>query len=258
MFWVYEDDLPPGVGIEHFGAVHLATIAAFLILTVCYAFFYQRLDMRRRKTADRILGTLVFLCGLFEYGVTALIGRFSLYTLPIHVCSLMFTLTLIHAWTNDARPGSPAARLHSFLGAVLFHPGILGVWAALLFPDWLDVPFWNYLSISGFLVHGFVSVYGASVIINGAEAADQKGLVWRDLRYSALFMLVGAAVMFFFDRAAGTNYWFMAGPSVDSPLLGAWQSGGYAGYLLAYVLTAAAVTALWYGLRLIVLVRNKK
>ncbi len=256
MFWVHQDDLPPGVGIEHFGVVHLGYLAAFLILTLCYALFCKRLGERRRRAADRVLASLVFFFGLCEYGVTALLGHFSRYSLPLHVCSLLFILTPVHAWTNTARPGSFAAKLHGFLGAVLFHPGILGVWAALLFPDWLEVPFWNYLSISGFLAHGLVSVYGASILVRIAEAADPRGLFRHDLRASALFMLVGAALMYFFDTATGTNYWFMAGPSVDSPFLAAYRLGGYTGYLLAFALTAAVVTAFWYGLRYAVLVRR--
>ena len=258
MFWVHQDDLPPGVGIEAFGAVHLGYLAFFLILTLCHAFFYRRLDAGRRRRAERILGSLVFFFGLCEYGVTALLGRFSRYSLPLHLCSLMFTLCLIHAWTNAARPGSFAARLHGFLGAVIFHPGILGVWAALLFPDWLEVPFWNYLSLSGFMAHGLVSVYGASILVKNAEAEDPRGLLRHSLRSSALFMIAGAAVMLVFDRAIGANYWFMAGPSVDSPFLAAWQRGGYAGYLLAYALTAAAATALWYGANGVLLVRRKR
>lgn len=257
MFWLSEEDFPAGVGIEAFGAVHLAYLAVFLALTVGYARFYRGLDARRRRTADRVLGTLVFCCGLFEYGVTALIGRFDRYTLPIHVCSLMFSLTLLHAWTNAARPGSLAARLHAFLGAVLFHPGILGVWAALLFPDWLDVPFWNYLSVSGFLVHGLVSVYGASILVKDAEAPDPGGLFRHDLKCSMLFMAVGALAMFFFDRATGTNYWFMAWPSDSSPFAAAYARGGEGGYLAVYLLTALAVTALWYALRYLLLVRGR-
>lgn len=256
MFWLHEDAIPAGAGGEPFGAAHLAYLACFLALTVGYGLFYRRLDARRRRLADRVLGTLVFLTGLFEYGVTALVGRFDRYTLPLHVCSLMFSLTLLHAWTNAARPGSYAARLHAFLGAVLFHPGILGVWAALLFPDWLDVPFWNYLSVSGFLVHGLVSVYGASLLVKLAEAPDRRALFRHDLTCSALFLGVGAAVMAVFDWATGANYWFMAWPSEGSPFAGVYARGGYGGYLAAYLLTAAAVTALWYGLRYAFFVRK--
>ena len=72
-----------------------------------------------------------------------------------------------------------------------------------------------------------------------------------------LFMGAGALAMYFFDRATGTNYWFMAGPSANSPFLGAWARGGYGGYLLAFALTALIVTALWYGLRVLLFVRGK-
>ncbi len=141
---------------------------------------------------------------------------------------------------------------------MIFHPGILGVWAALLFPDWLYYPFWNYLSISSFLGHGLISVYGASLLVKNAEAADPKALLRRDLRASLLFMLAGAALLYAFDRAAGTNYWFMAGPGFGSPFAGVYARGGFGGYLLAYALTAALVTALWYGLRYVLILRRSR
>lgn len=251
MFWLYEEELPAGVGSERFCAMHLAYIAAFAALTLGYALFYQKLDARHREKADRAVGTAVFVCGLCEYGVTALLGHWSRYSLPLHVCSLMFFLVPLHAWARSEG-------LRSVLGAVVFHPGILGALSALLFPDWLYYPFWNYVSVSSFLAHGFILVYGASVLVRIAEARDPAGLFRRDLLFSVLFVGLGALVMFLFDRAAGTNYWFMAGPGVDSPFLGAWERGGYGGYLAAYALTALVVTALWYALRYLLFVRGRK
>ena len=250
MFWLYEEELPSGVGGESFGAVHLAYLAFFLALTVGCALFYKKLDARRRSLADRVLGSAVLFFGLCEYGVTALLGHFSRYSLPLHVCSLMFVLCPLHAWTGGARRG--------VLGALLFHPGMPGALAALLFPDWLYYPFWNYMSLSGFLAHGFVLVYGTSLLVSLAEAPDQRRLFWRDLRASALFLALGALVMLCFDRLTGTNYWFMAGPGSGSPLSGAYARAGYGGYLAAFALAAAAVTALWYGLRYALFVRGRK
>ena len=251
MFWLYEEELPAGVGSERFCAMHLIYIAVFAALTLCYALFYKKLDARRREKADRALGAAVFACGLCEYGVTALLGHFSRYSLPLHVCSLMFLLVPLHAWTGNEK-------LRGVLGAIIFHPGILGALSALLFPDWLYYPFWNYLSISSFLAHGFILVYGASLLVRIAEARDPTGLFRRDLKCSVLFMGLGALVMYVFDRAMGTNYWFMAGPGVDSPLLGAWVRGGYGGYLAAFALTALVVTALWYALRRLLFARGRK
>ena len=251
MFWLYEEELPAGVGSERFCAMHLIYIAVFAALTLCYALFCIKADEGRRRRADRAVGTAVFLCGLCEYGVTALLGHFSRYSLPLHVCSLMFFLVPLHAWTENEK-------LRGVLGAIVFHPGILGALSALLFPDWLYYPFWNYLSLSSFLAHGFILVYGASVLVRIAEAKDPAWLLRRDLLCSALFMGLGAIVMFFFDRAAGTNYWFMAGPGVDSPFLGAWERGGYGAYLAAFALTALVVTALWYALRFVLFVRGRR
>ena len=274
MFWLHEEDLPAGVGNERFCAMHLVYIAFFLAATILYGIAYKKLGTRRpgrksagaetssalcpaRVRADRIAGSLAFFFGLCEYGITALVGRFSLYTLPIHVCSLMYLFVPLHAWTDRAKAGSAAAKLHEFLGAVIFHPGILAAWAALLFPDWLYYPFWNYLSICGFMGHGMVSVYCAGIIVQKSEAQEQKKLFLLDFARSAAFLLSGMAIMYFFDQATGTNYWFMAGPGVGSPLTGPWLRGGYKGYLTAFIAAGTAVTALWYGLRWLLFVRRK-
>ena len=258
MFWLHEEDLPDSIGNELFCAVHLVYIAVFLALFFAYIFLYRKLDEDRRARADRILGSAVFFFGLCEYGITALIGHFTIYTLPLHVCSLMFLLTVLHAWTNRARSGSFGAKLHGFLSAVLFHPGILGSLAALLFPDWLNYPFWNYLSISGFLLHGFLLVYGASLLVKIAEAPDPKTLLLHDLRDSILFLSAGAIAILLFDRVTGANYWFMAGPGSDSPFTGLYLHSGYGVYLLAYLLTALFITGLWYVLRRCLLFRARK
>ena len=250
MFWLYEEELPAGVGSERFCAMHLVYIAVFAALTLGYALFYKKLDEGRRARADRALGSLVLLCGLCEYGTTALLGHFSRYALPLHVCSLMFFLVPLHAWTENEK-------LRGVLGAIVFHPGILGALSALLFPDWLYYPFWNYLSVSSFLAHGLILAYGASVLVRIAGTRDPTGLFRHDLICSVLFMGLGALAMYLFDRAAGTNYWFMAGPGVDFPLFGAWERGGYGGYLAAFALTALVVTALWYALRRLLFIKSR-
>ena len=50
----------------------------------------------------------------------------------------------------------------------------------------------------------------------------------------------------------------MTRPGYGSPFAGVYGQGGFGAYLLAYALTAALITALWYGLRYFLLVRGKK
>ena len=257
MFWLHGEDLPAGVGNERFCAMHLVYIAFFFAASIAYVLIYRRLDARRQKAADRITGALVFFFGFCEYFITFLVGRFTLYTLPIHVCSLMYVLVPLHALTNHVRSGSFLSKLHTFLGAVIFHPGILAAWAALLFPDWLYYPFWNYLSICGFLSHGLVSVYGMSILVKNTEAPDRPALILRDFACSAAFLLCGMLIMYLFDRATGTNYWFMTGPGNDSPLMSFYEKGGYNAYLTAFIAAGCLVTALWYGLRCLILLRHR-
>ena len=80
----------------------------------------------------------------------------------------------------------------------------------------------------------------------------------RSFRRGLIVFLCGMLIMYLFDRATGTNYWFMTGPGNDSPLMSFYEKGGYNAYLTAFIAAGCLVTALWYGLRCLILLRHRK
>ena len=85
-FFTYEDEIPDGVGFSHFGPVHLLWLGVCAGLLLLFLHSYKRWGGRRRLLAERGIG--IFLVGLEVYriAVLALIGKMSLYQLPLHLC----------------------------------------------------------------------------------------------------------------------------------------------------------------------------
>ena len=97
-FFTYEDEIPDGVGFSHFGPVHLLWLGVCAGLLLLFLHYYKRWGGRRRLLAERGIG--IFLVGLEVYriAVLALIGKMSLYQLPLHLCSMAGFLCCLHAF----------------------------------------------------------------------------------------------------------------------------------------------------------------
>lgn len=127
-FFTYEDEIPDGVGFSHFGPVHLLWLGVCAGLLLLFLHYYKRWGGRRRLLAERGIG--IFLVGLEVYriAVLALIGKMSLYQLPLHLCSMAGVFVL-------------SSRLFQMglAGTGSLYPVSPGTVLALLFPDWVRI-----------------------------------------------------------------------------------------------------------------------
>ena len=147
-FFTYEDEIPDGVGFSHFGPVHLLWLGVCAGLLLLFLHYYKRWVGRRRLLAERGIG--IFLVGLEVYriAVLALIGKMSLYQLPLHLCSMAGFLCCLHAFFK-----------WDWLGQVLYTLCLPGTVLALLFPDWVRYPAIHFITIQGFTFHAGIVLY---------------------------------------------------------------------------------------------------
>ena len=147
-FFTYEDEIPDGVGFSHFGPVHLLWLGVCAGLLLLFLHYYKRWGGRRRLLAERGIG--IFLVGLEVYriAVLALIGKMSLYQLPLHLCSMAGFLCCLHAFFK-----------WDWLGQVLYTLCLPGTVLALLFPDWVRYPAIHFITIQGFTFHAGIVLY---------------------------------------------------------------------------------------------------
>ncbi len=230
LFFVFDRDLPPGVGIDAFGPEHIAWLLASAAVIFLLCFAAKKASGRAFRALQWGVCALVLACEINRQLCLLSAGVWGVYTLPLHLCSMSVFLVLWHC----VRGGTLA-------GELLYCLTMPGAVCALLFPDWLDYPAWNLLSLGTFLGHMMLAAYPALCVARGVIRPDAKRLP-----RCFLCLLCTAAVMFVFDKVFDADYFFLNGPAPDSPLSLAEKYLGDPGYLLAFIPLLAAVWALLY------------
>lgn len=230
LFFVFDKDLPPGVGIRAFGPEHLAWIAASALVIFLLCFAARRASGRGFRALQWIVCALVLACEANRQLCLLSAGVWGVYTLPLHLCSMSVFLVLYHC----VRGGALA-------GELLWCLTMPGAVCALLFPDWLYYPARNLLSLGTFLGHMMLAAYPALCFARGEIRPDAKRLP-----KCFLCLVCTAAAVYVFDKIFDADYFFLNGAAPDSPLSLAAKYLGDPGYLLAFIPLLAAVWALLY------------
>ena len=157
-------------------------------------------------------------------------GQFLLNYLPLDLCGIAMFGELLWA----VRRG----RLTGELCFCLFLPGAA---MALLFPNWTPLPFWNFLYLRSFLLHGLLVAVPVMAVAGGDLRPDPQNLP-KCLAVS-LAMCVPIYVI---DRALDQNFFFLNVPSPGSPLELFARWWGNPGYLLGLPLLLGLVWVILY------------
>ena len=231
-FFTPQEQIPPGLGFSLYGPGHLLWLAGITLGIVLLCRLCRGLALPGRR---RIYLTLC-LCALgldLVWDLSLLLtGRFTLNYLPFDLCGLAMFAELLWA----LRPGP----LLGELCWCLFLPGAA---AALLFPNWTPLPFWNLLYLRSFLLHGLLVAVPVLAVAIGDIRPDPRRLP------GCFAIALGLCVpVYWFDRTFHQNFFFLNEPSPGSPLeiFAAWW--GEPGYLLGLPLLLWAVWIPLYGL----------
>ena len=111
--------------------------------------------------------------------------------------------------------------------------------AALLFPDWTDMPLWHFQSIHSFLYHALLVQFSLLAVVSG-QARPSLRNAWK----AGAFLAAAAVPVYAFDRAFGMNYMFLLRPVPGTPLELCARLPGQGGYLVGYALLVAVVLVL--------------
>ena len=133
MFFVTEGHMPEGLGFQAFGPTHLLWLLGGLILWVGGCIFYRKLSADKQKIALRLLGAYIFLQEMVKNTVLLLLSEFSWGHLPFHLCGINVLLIAFDAIKQ-------VKTVRSFL----YYFAIPGAMLALLFPNWTNMPVWNF------------------------------------------------------------------------------------------------------------------
>ena len=229
-FFTPLSELPSGVGFELFGLKHGCWLIISGCITLLLCLFCRRADKPGRRRIRRGTGCAVLAFELIKNINLIATGQFSVYFLPLHLCSLAVFFTFF----NCLRPGET---IDNFLYSTCM-PGAL---SALLFPDWTAYPAFCLHSCVAFFAHTLLFAYPLMLTAAG-EIAPRVRLLPRCL----LILLCLAAVIYPIDRALGANYMFLLSPAAGSPLEWFASVLGVPGYLLGFFPLIAVIWSIEY------------
>ena len=150
----------------------------------------------------RILGAYIFLQEMTKNLVLILLGEFSWGHLPFHLCGINILLI-----TFDIIKQTKVVR------SFLYYFAIPGAMLALLFPNWTDMPVWNFFHIHSFTIHILLVLYPLLLVTTNQVSTDLKSA----LRGTALLVAIAIPV-YFLNLLWDTNFMFLMQPDSGNPL----------------------------------------
>ena len=222
------ETIEDGLGFPQFGWLHLAWLAACILVTVANCIWYHRLGETGRGRWEKTVALLLIADEAFKV-VCLLIGkRFLPDYLPLHLCSINIFLILIHAWKKS-----------QVLNNLLYVVCIPGAMAALLFPSWTELPPANFMHLHSFTVHILLAMYPLVLAVNGVLKPKLKAVP------GCMLMLLGMAIpVCFLNRLLDTNFMFLMFAEEGNPLYIFQQMWG--NHLLGYPILIAGVVLIMY------------
>jgi len=202
MFFVTNGNIPEGVGFRAYGLTHLLWLLAGLLLWVGGCIFYRRLSARKQKMTLRILGAYIFLQEMVKNLVLICLGEFGWGSLPFHLCGINILLIAF-----DAVKQTKVVR------SFLYYFAIPGAALALLFPNWTEMPVWNFFHIHSFTIHILLVLYPLLLVTTNQVSTKLKAAL------QGVLLLVAMAIpVYGLNLLWDTNFMFLMQPDTGNPL----------------------------------------
>jgi len=202
MFFVTDNNIPEGVGFQTFGLTHILWLLAGFVFCVAACIFYRRLSEGKRKTVRTVLGTYIFLQEILKNLVLLCLGEFSWGHLPFHLCGINILLIFF-----DVIKQTKVVR------SFLYYFCIPGAALALLFPNWTDMPVWNFFHLHSFTIHILLILYPMLLVTTREVSTDLKSA----LQGTALLVAMAIPV-YGLNLLWDTNFMFLMEPDSGNPL----------------------------------------
>ena len=190
------------VGFSHYGPLHIAWLAVFVVITVICSIWYRNMIDRKRIIWKRVIAILLVADELFKTIMLIIGKRYLASYLPLHLCSINIFLIAIHAWWPNRT-----------LSGYLYTVAIPGAMAALLFPTWTALPLANFMHIHSFTVHILLALYPIVLAFSGELSPQIKEIP----KYLGL-LLAMAIPIYGINILLDTNFMFLMHADPGNPL----------------------------------------
>ncbi len=235
--WLYTSEaIPDGYGMGTFSIGHIAWLVAAAVICITLGRRYRADDEEKRARIRKILGILLIADEIYKYVVTISTGQWIWEFLPLHLCSISVFIAFFHAFTGWI-----------YFAEYLYAVSLPTALMALVFPDWMNLPFFNLMCFHSFSIHVLIMLYPSMLLFGGFRPSARR------LMKLIPFIFIYGVAIYFVNNALGSNFFFMNGAAEGNPLsileryIGGW-------YRVAFPIIAAIV---WLPMYLIPLKLRK-
>lgn len=214
------------IGFDLYCPGHLIWLAAIAAAVVLAARYYVKQTDERKTWLRKFFAVALLVSEFVKDIILIIIGAPMKGYLPFHLCGLAIFAILYDAFGKNRR-------ITTQMLAYAFMPGAV---SALLFCNWTEYPFLNFMCIHSFVFHGWIVIYVVMLYAAGEIRANYKGL-WQ----TAGIMAVCAVPIYILDKLIDENYLFLNEASEGSPLVILWDIFGTRFGAPGYVISAAAL-----------------
>lgn len=240
-FWDSSATIPDDLGFEHFDEVHFFWLGIFALFTVILSIIYKGAGPDARRYMKYTLAVLLIADELFKIIGLAAHGNYTAGYLPLHLCSINIFIIAIYA----IRPSK-------ILGNFLYIVCIPAALAALIFPNWTDLPVANFMHIHSFTVH----ILLAAVPIILTAVGEIKPSV-RHLPGCLGILAASALVALAFNLIFDTNFMYLMEAPKGNPLY--WFAQNTPSHLIGYpVMITGIVIVMLAPFEIARRIKNKK
>lgn len=224
-----------------FDAEHILWLSGIALVGIILCMIHRRLSDKGRVNFRRVVGLTMFGVYLLRQLTIIALGKYGVWCLPLHLCGMSLYIEALDCLFPN--------RFTNELCYAVCMPGAL---MGAVYANWVHMPTFNFIYITGFVLHGLMVIYP----FLGLTSGDFRPSV-RRLPLCFAFLAVVSVPVYFFNMRFGTNFMFLAKPSPGSPLVMFEQWFGNPGYLLGFVIMIAVVWAVMYVPFVILQARNK-
>lgn len=202
MFFTTKDNIPEGVGFRTFDLTHIIWLLTGILFCIVSCVFYKKLSETKQKKVLRGLGIFIVVQEIVRDLILVALGEFSWGYLPFHLCGINILLI-----------GFDVIKPTKLVRSFLYYFSIPGAMLALLFPNWTQLPVWNFFCLNSIMVHVLLVLYPLLLVTTGQASTDLKSAV------KGVGLLAAMAVpVYGLNLLWDTNFMFLMEPDSGNPL----------------------------------------
>ena len=225
------------IGFDLYCPGHLIWLAAIAAAAVIITRYYISRQDEKRTSIKKFFAVAILCSEILKDVILIAIGAPMKGYLPLHLCGLAIFAMLWDAFSKNRR----------ISGQILAYAFMPGAMAALLFCNWTEYPFFNFMCIHSFVFHGWIVIYVVMLYAAGEIKADYRGL-WN----TTAILAVIAVPIYILNLLIDENYLFLNEASEGSPLVFLWDIFGTRFGAPGYVASFAALLLIVFHLLWIV------